>query len=516
MITFGNEDSIARGLAEATARNSLVSIFKFLTTPQIADVQAGTASIDLTAALQSAVSSGEDLYYPAGTYRHDSPLVLLPNAINKWRGAGELTILKVGGAGPAFDYQVSKATEATGGTVAPVDIRDMAFDCGRRARWGLYVPISLAGMFSKLKFVNFLVGAMQGGDPAGGTNAKFYGNKFESFDIRGVMWEDQLNALVSDIPQYGIRLQGDATDSVLNDITIAFVTETGVVLNGGFNTLQHLHAWGPATGTKKLKRAVEVTVGSIIGTVYADHCSETGVYVNPPANSNPNIAITIIDSMHFSSAVPAAGAYVPLTLGANFGSTTLSVGTINARNTNAADPLWKYLGAWRPTNLSIGMMAGNQFTLASGETDGFIRRSFGVRGHGAQPAVVLVDTDLANQRGTLRYSVHGTVRWDFGTNGTAESGSNAGSEIELGFTNDAGSRSVVYGAKRTNGGECFLRGRVQIATTYAGDGSGRLGFFDAAAIARPTGTPADATDLATALALVNSLKAKLISLGLIA
>jgi hypothetical protein len=46
--------------------------------------------------------------------------------------------------------------------------------------------------------------------------------------------------------------------------------------------------------------------------------------------------------------------------------------------------------------------------------------------------------------------------------------------------------------------------------------SQKLGFYNATPVAQPTGTPADASDLASALALVNSLKAKLTLLGLIA
>jgi hypothetical protein len=44
----------------------------------------------------------------------------------------------------------------------------------------------------------------------------------------------------------------------------------------------------------------------------------------------------------------------------------------------------------------------------------------------------------------------------------------------------------------------------------------KLGFWNTAPIAQPSGTSADAVDLATALALVNNLKAKLIAIGLIA
>ncbi|MGI5245429.1 hypothetical protein [Dactylosporangium sp. CA-139066] len=43
----------------------------------------------------------------------------------------------------------------------------------------------------------------------------------------------------------------------------------------------------------------------------------------------------------------------------------------------------------------------------------------------------------------------------------------------------------------------------------------KLGFFGATPVVRPIGTPANASDLATAQALVNDLKAKLIALGLI-
>lgn len=41
------------------------------------------------------------------------------------------------------------------------------------------------------------------------------------------------------------------------------------------------------------------------------------------------------------------------------------------------------------------------------------------------------------------------------------------------------------------------------------------GFYGATPVVQPTGTPANATDLATAITLANSLKASLIALGLI-
>ena len=44
----------------------------------------------------------------------------------------------------------------------------------------------------------------------------------------------------------------------------------------------------------------------------------------------------------------------------------------------------------------------------------------------------------------------------------------------------------------------------------------KLGFYNATPVVRPSSTPANATDLATALTLVNDLKSKLVTLGLIA
>lgn len=54
-----------------------------------------------------------------------------------------------------------------------------------------------------------------------------------------------------------------------------------------------------------------------------------------------------------------------------------------------------------------------------------------------------------------------------------------------------------------------------IGTMFPSASWGKLGFWGATPIVRPTGTPATATDLATALALLNDIRAKLISLGLI-
>jgi hypothetical protein len=51
----------------------LVSLFDFMTTTQISDVKAGTLSVDVIGAVQSALDSGESLWAPSGKYLCSAP-----------------------------------------------------------------------------------------------------------------------------------------------------------------------------------------------------------------------------------------------------------------------------------------------------------------------------------------------------------------------------------------------------------------------------------------------------------
>lgn len=57
-----------------------ISVFDFMTSAQIADVQAGTATLDLTSAIQAAFnalpSRGGKIIYPAGVFRQDSAVTI--------------------------------------------------------------------------------------------------------------------------------------------------------------------------------------------------------------------------------------------------------------------------------------------------------------------------------------------------------------------------------------------------------------------------------------------------------
>lgn len=79
-----------QGLAGAVARTEqsklrdIVSVFDFMTPTQIADVQAGTLTQDVTAAVQAAITAAVNfgkILFPPGSYKTTSALVVSPNAI---------------------------------------------------------------------------------------------------------------------------------------------------------------------------------------------------------------------------------------------------------------------------------------------------------------------------------------------------------------------------------------------------------------------------------------------------
>jgi len=66
----------------------VVSVFDFMTSAQIADVQSNAYSVDVSGAVQAAIdanaTNGAYLWFPKGTYRFDSGVTLPVNATAKW------------------------------------------------------------------------------------------------------------------------------------------------------------------------------------------------------------------------------------------------------------------------------------------------------------------------------------------------------------------------------------------------------------------------------------------------
>lgn len=114
------------GIIANLSQAAQLSVFKWLSPAQIADVEARTASLDLSAPLQAAIDSGEPLFWPAGVYRHDATLVLKPGVNAYWHGAGRLTELR---AGAAMAIQVRNPTLAEGYVAGfTATARDFTFD----------------------------------------------------------------------------------------------------------------------------------------------------------------------------------------------------------------------------------------------------------------------------------------------------------------------------------------------------------------------------------------------------
>ncbi len=318
------------------------------------------------------------------------------------------------------------------------------------------------------------------------------------------------------MPQDGLILYNDATDNIVGSVTVAYVTEHAVFNYGAYNTIGWVHGFGgDFGGPRPLKHCVETRSSCMIGTVYGDHCSVSAIYVNP--TQTQSITINCIRSFRLSNKTPPAGTYAPLVTGANYGGTTLTVGMLDARGTNSADYLWKYLGAFRPRGLSIAAFQGNTFTVPNTpgsprETVGMVPNSFAVRQNGNFVATMFVESDKSDYGAVMQWGYQGKPYYEAGMPGSliANAAAVTNSNWEMAYFNAAGARTRILEHIRSANKWDFPQ-NMQL-----GAAASTVGFYGAAGVAKQTGTPANATDLATAITLVNALKAQLNALGLTA
>lgn len=491
-------DSTARGLAAGATQNSLVSVFKFLTAAQIADVQAGTASIDLTAALQSAVSSGEALTLPTGTYRLDGEVVLPGTIPVVIVGQGAKTIIK---AGSAMTQLLRKPTFAQGGNISPVFIEDMRFDCARLADKALWLPVGKKGCLSNLIIDNFMVEMFKGGDDTLDPTARYYENTISHIVGDGGR---TYATTVGTMPLYGINLTENATDNTLIDIPVGYVSEAAARIMGGGNRSFNIHGYGDNSTDTGPKYCIIAGAFGHHDAVYADNVTVAGVKI-----TNDDIVIGSIQAYWAADNIPAGGGAVPVEI--NAGINRVQIGLISIRNGNSTNPAVRYLGTFWARGWSIGQVVGDhtpQTTTPNAAAAAVLPRSLAVVGQSGVEASVAVESQATSVNAGYYWYVNSKARYRVRTNATSEAGSNAGSNLLAEFAADNGtSWTTIY---------LHYRSSNQFDWTARHKFNDRVGFYGTNPVAQPTGTPADATDLATALTLVNSLKAKLISLGLIA
>ena len=133
-----------------------VSVFDFMTAAQIADVQAGTALVDVTAAFQAALNSGKSLFVPAGTYRLSEKLIYSGQV--SIRGEGKtLTYLEWSGASGHQGFSFTPSSWHY-----TIDVSNMSLvTAGNATDTALYInwkPLGSSGIpyFDRRAYLNML------------------------------------------------------------------------------------------------------------------------------------------------------------------------------------------------------------------------------------------------------------------------------------------------------------------------------------------------------------------------
>jgi hypothetical protein len=177
-----------------------------------------------------------------------------------------------------------------------------------------------------------------------------------------------------------------------------------------------------------------------------------------------------------------------------------------------------------------GSTTGNALTLKDGLQDRFwLDANFWVRGQGnVSGASLQVKADAISSRTIALALGDGSGAFGFEHNTSSfirfRAISTATNIVQFG----ANGTTFLYGAVTMNAGGTVQGGNLTIQDnrhlvlgttkgTKIGTASNqKLGFFNVTPVAQPSDTPPPATDANTAIALVNDLRAKLLSLGLVA
>ena len=177
-----------------------------------------------------------------------------------------------------------------------------------------------------------------------------------------------------------------------------------------------------------------------------------------------------------------------------------------------------------------GSTTGNALTLKDGLQDRiWLDSGFWMRGQGnVSGASVQIKADAASARTLVLALGDGGGAFGFEHNSSSfirfKAITTATNIVQFG----ANGSTFLYGIVTMNAGATIQGGNLTVqdnrhvvlgTTTGSKIGTAanqKLGFFNAVPVARPSGTPAAATDAASAITLVNDLRAKLLALGLVA
>lgn len=469
------------------------SLFAFLSAAQIADVQSSAFTLDLTTALNSAFAAGVPLFAPFGVYRHDGQLNI-PNT-------GSFSLTAEGQyaaefrAGQNMTYQISKDVVANGADLSPVNIENIYLNSNRHANACLRLGAGKGGRLSNIKAYSFLNSGFEFGNQNASTTAAFYENEITKLTADG-------NAafVASAPPTRGAWFREGATDNDIDMIVASYLDGTagyGIDNLGAGNAFYGVHTYNAAYNIRS-------NIFCQIIAPYSDTMAKAGIRIDGEG-------IIVQGGMYYwpSGSPPSVGGAVPIEIADALNVVDIQGGLV--RNDNGANPYIRLIGS-RPTRLNANGMtpARNPLTSGTGDTAAHqFENSIGVRAPSTSTDAVLEASAPTTGKAKLRLKYQDVLRYEFQTDGTAESGANAGSNLVINAYDDS---NTLFNALKyfRSSQQWNFNARVQL-----GASGGRVGFYGVSPIIQATGTPAAATDLPTALTLVNALRADLVALGLI-
>jgi hypothetical protein len=321
------------------------SIFSLLSPAQIADIKAGTATLDMAPAINTALALGIPIKFPAGVYGHNSQFTLPKSGAVVLTGDGAGTEFR---AMAAMNYQVYKDGTDNGATKDPVTIKNIRINANRLANYCLRIGASKKGELSGLALDNFLLQAGRLGDDSGGATAMYYENLVQHINCDGNI---SYAGAVGTMPTDGLYFTSNATDNAVIDVVAAYISNAGVQSWGGFNKLYDIHSYGLNSSGTGPSFNIIAGAATIIVAPETDNVTDAGVWVR--FNS-----VTIVGGSSYwqTANVPTAATC--------FGSITGTVLTVTAVSPGALVKGQRLVGS----NITAGTKLGDQLTGTAGST----------------------------------------------------------------------------------------------------------------------------------------------------
>lgn len=449
---------------------------------------------DWAPALMAAFATGKRVYAPSVDPTKPYVLlskVVLPKTTCQLVGDGDSSLFIFDAV---LDHGIERIDDATPESLSPVIFENFKLDCNRKVGWGLWTESSKKGTVYKVNIERFLIGGMRGGSPTG-VGARYYENQIfkPGFDA-GVVFSVTAVGMAA----FGLVLELSATDNVVYNPVCAYITDIGVHVKGGSNKIYTPHAYGNnASDTGPQYCVVMEGVGELMHP-HCDNPTVAGVAIR-----SRGVQLTGGSYQWAADNIPSVGGATCIEVADALNEIVILGGS--SRSANASNPTIKYLGT-KPDRSTV--MGFSPFTPNAGETNvNYVTQQLGIIPRPGARSQFSIDTPTGSD-GALRLLKNSNLRYEITVTSSAETGSNAGSNLSATYTNDAGTPTTWLNHFRAfNLTE--LIGQVKLGTT-------NVGFYGANPVAKPTvtgslGGNAALTSLVTALAsqglIINSTTA---------